>query len=96
MPYVNPTTKAEIGFGRAPQTVGELTYCLTREIIRFLEHKTSEEGLHYQALAESLGALEGAKLDLTMRLIEPYEETARHRNGDVWPDRLLEAVRGHA
>jgi hypothetical protein len=44
--------------------------------------------LKYQTLAECLGALEGAKLDLIERVVKPYEAKKAEENGDVWPDSL--------
>lgn len=87
MPYVKPEIVKELDEGRAPTTAGELTYCLTREMQRYLD--TKPEGYRYADLAVCLGALEGAKMDLERRVITPYEELAQASNGDVWPRHLL-------
>ena len=68
-----------------PETAGELTYALQQVLKIYLEGT----GLRYQHLAECLGALEGAKLDLTERMIKPYEARKLKENGDVWPESLL-------
>jgi hypothetical protein len=68
-----------------PITAGELTYDLQQCLKRYLE----DRGLGYQILAECLGSLEGAKLDLIERVVKPYEERKRAENGDVWPAELL-------
>lgn len=80
MPYITEERKALIAAGAPRENAGELTYVIQQELRRYIaEHKTD-----YQTMAECLGALEGAKLDLYVRVIEPYEEQKRQDNGDVW------------
>jgi hypothetical protein len=95
MPYIAQHRQAQLDMGLAsPETAGELTYCLTRELIDFLGDRLKANGqIRYQDIAECLGALEGASIDLTLRLLEPLEDGARVRNGDVWPDAILKAVK---
>lgn len=95
MPYIDPARQGAIVLGgEAPATAGELTYCLTRELIEFLHARLDTNGqIRYQDIAECLGALEGASIDITLRLLEPLEDGARVRNGDVWPDAILHAVK---
>lgn len=84
MPYVTDEAKKDVDAGTPPTNVGELTYKLQQVLREYLE----ETGLRYAHLAECLGALEGAKLDLIDRVIVPYEHVKRKENGDVWPDLL--------
>ncbi len=93
-PYVDQETRERLdgpskGIGvNHPQSAGQLTYALQQCLLRYLEDK----GLSYQILCECLGALEGAKLDITERIIKPYEQSKCVENGDVWP-RHLELTR---
>jgi hypothetical protein len=64
--------------------VGQLTYQLQQVLLTFIEDRE----LKYQTLAECLGALEGAKLDLIERVVKPYEAKKAEENGDVWPASL--------
>lgn len=90
MPYVSKAAKHSVD-GGAPQTVGELTYAITRELGSFLvaAPELTDGRIGYEHLAACLGALEGAKLDLIKRIIDPYEQRKRAENGDVWPDGIL-------
>lgn len=81
MPYITDDAKTK----DLPENAGELTYALQQVLKMYLEGT----GLRYQHLAECLGALEGAKLDLIDRVIVPYEHKKREENGDVWPESLL-------
>lgn len=85
MPYITPKVRFEIDNGRPPENSGELTYALQQVLKEYLEGT----GLRYAHLAECLGALEGAKLDLIGRVIVPYEHKKREENSDVWPENLL-------
>jgi hypothetical protein len=90
MPYV----KREIAIAldnrrKMPTKAGELTYLITSALQSYLTYHEENGGVRYENLAVCLGALEGAKLDLNRRLLNPYEELAQAVNGDVWPKRLL-------
>lgn len=85
MPYITQEAQVEIDNGRPPENSGELTYAIQQSLKQYLEGT----GLRYAHLAECLGALEGAKLDLIDRVIVPYEHKKREENGDVWPEELL-------
>ena len=80
MPYIEPKIRVMLGAGVYPRDVGELTYVIQQTINNYL----SEHRLRYQALAEVLGALEGAKADFINRVLLPYETKKRKENGDVW------------
>ncbi len=93
MPYIKEQDQERLD-GPDPRTngarsAGELTYKLQQELKRYLNDK----GLSYQVLAECLGALEGAKLDLTERVVKPYEARKLEDNGDVWPRHLVGKAR---
>lgn len=82
MPYVNQN--ARIALNRAsgePVNVGELTYVLYRECLRYLGREP-----RYADFAEVLGALEATKLELYRRQIAPYEDGKLDLNGDVLCD----------
>jgi len=81
MPYIENERRDQLDvYGDIPHDAGELTFVLQVHLREYLEHN----GLRYQQLAECLGALEGAKLDLIERVINPYEVKKREENGDVW------------
>ena len=86
MPYIEDSAKEILDEGYTPRDTGELTYAFQELLKRYLRDK----GLRYAHLAECLGALEGAKLDLIDRVIIPYEHKKREENGDVWPSELLQ------
>lgn len=85
MPYIRPDRKGELDRGAAPANTGDLTYVLQHAIEGYL----IVNGLRYQQIAEVLGAIEGAKLDFTSRVILPYEKRKQEENGDVWSEDLL-------
>lgn len=88
MPYINKHDRAKfynldsdpMDVPTAPETVGELTYLITRTVQRYL----TEHGITYSTQAQVLGALEGAKADFIRRVLNPYEATKERENGDVW------------
>lgn len=89
MPYIDPQTRDRLSDPDLPPrarlalNAGELTYQLQQVLLAYIKGHE----LKYQTLAECLGALEGAKLDLIERVVKPYEERKCEDNGDVWPDR---------
>lgn len=95
VPYVDTETRKRLNStGKRtnhPQSVGQLTYDLQQRLKRYIDDRE----LSYQILAECLGALEGAKLDLTERVIKPYEARKCQTNGDVWPSSMTEPVVTH-
>ena len=75
---------------RSAMNAGELTYQITEVIQAYLR----ANGLSYQSIAEILGSLRGAELDLERRIITPYEEKKQEDNGDVWDPELLRVANG--
>ena len=93
MPYIKQERRKEIetsfleasGFG--VHTPGELNYVLTRVVVQYMDGQREASGLpepNYSILAEAVGALECAKLELYRRIAAPYEDRKRVENGDVY------------
>ena len=61
---------------------GEMNYIVTSVLVAWLEKR----GLDYAALAEAVGVLETAKLELYRRVAAPYEDGKIAENGDVYGD----------
>ena len=61
---------------------GDLNYIITR----LLAHWIRRRGLSYAVLAEAVGVLETAKLELYRRIAGPYEDRKIEENGDVYGD----------
>lgn len=80
VPYVSKDRRKWLDQGGAPSNAGELTFCLTRVVQRYVRTKK----LSYQTLAETLGALRGVELDVYRRVLAEYEEKKQLENGDVW------------
>lgn len=80
MPYIKPEDRSNIRVGDWPKTAGELNFCFTELIIKYLKVK----GESYQTYNDIIGALEGAKLELYRRKIVEYEDVKITQNGDVW------------
>ena len=58
---------------------GELNYCITRLVLRFLKHR----GVSYGSLAAVVGTLNLVSTELERRVINPYEDEKIAENGDV-------------
>lgn len=83
MPYIKEEQRKCLSNMLAvPSNAGELNYCFTELIIRFLTNK----GTNYQAINDVIGALEGAKLEFYRRVASPYENQKISENGDVYPE----------
>ena len=80
-PYIHPEARKAL---RNAGTVGELTYQFQQDILKYLQQRD----LSYTRIALVLGALEGVRLDFIKRVVEPYEESKRRENGDVWSPEL--------
>lgn len=81
MPYLAAAQKAAVDAGVPPIAAGELNYLLTRECLRYLKRN----GLSYASLNDVVGALVAAKDEFTRRVVVPYEESKRKKNGEVYP-----------
>lgn len=89
MPYLNSQDKKMLDAGVAPGTPGELTYLLTRQIQRYLEHQV----ISYEKLVIVLGSLEGCKADFIERVLRTYEQKKCRENGDAWPMDVIAKTR---
>lgn len=79
MPYVEKTRRADVIINGA-NNAGELNYEITSILVRYyLKH-----GNKYQVFNDIIGALEGAKLEFYRRVVAPYEDLKREKNGDVY------------
>lgn len=81
MPYIKMERKNPLYNENAlPENVGELNFCLTTELLEYLQG----HGLSYQTINDCLGALEGCKLEFYRRVAAPYEDKKIKENGDVY------------
>lgn len=79
MPYIPDDRRAEMKVGIAPETAGELTYCIYRDCKAFLATKPNR----YITLAMVIGAIECAKQELYRQVVAPYENGKKEEHGDV-------------
>jgi len=61
---------------------GDINYIVTSVLAAWIEKR----GLNYAALAEAVGVIETAKLELYRRVAAPYEDDKIVENGDVYSD----------
>ena len=88
MPYIEQYKRdcVDRSFGqdnmpeRYPEDAGELAYTVTRECMGFLENQPRRGFL---AFATMIGVLICVVLELYRRIVAPYEDLAKVRNGDV-------------
>lgn len=80
MPYITFDDKHKIRHGDSAKTAGELNYCFTELVKKYLIDK----GESYQTYNDIVGALEGAKLELYRRKVSFYEDSKIKSNGDVY------------
>jgi hypothetical protein len=85
MPYIKPHLRANLSTVENvnPVDAGELNYCLTRIVQRFLSGG-SGGAESYARYNSAVGALECAKLELYRRKVAPYEDRKIAENGDVY------------
>lgn len=85
MPYILKERRSEIlNSGKIDiskiENAGELNFSFYKIINEYFE----KEGKgNYQAINDIIGALEGAKLEFTRRIVSPYEDLKIKENGDV-------------
>ncbi len=81
MPYIaDEARRSELKAGHGATNAGELNFVLTAIIQEYFKNN----GGRYQQINDIVGALEGAKLEFTRRITNPYEDGAIARNGDVY------------
>lgn len=88
MPYVTKEVRAAMAFELdelveklAPCCPGDLTYAITVLAYEWLKKQTP---WNFTRLAETLGAIEGAKLEFYRRVAAKYEDEKIEQNGDVF------------
>lgn len=59
---------------------GDINYIVTRLLVDWI----GKRGLSYAVLAEAVGVMETAKLELYRRAAAPYEDRKIEENGDVY------------
>lgn len=83
MPYIKKKDREHIAAGQVPSNAGELNYCITLLLRRYLK----VHGLQYRSINDIMGALEGAKAEFYRRVAAPYEDYKIEVNGDVYMSR---------
>lgn len=80
MPYIDRELRTRIDEGAEPVNIGQLTYKLTHECVKYLgDYYTFED------LADVIAALEAAKLEFYSQVVRPYEDRKKEANGDLYP-----------
>ena len=85
MPYLKKADAKPLQDGLSkitPLLPGELNYCFCQLSMTYL----NAQGLSYKTLNDVIGALECAKLEITRRIVAPYETGKARDNGDVFKD----------
>lgn len=59
---------------------GDVNYTITRVVLGAM---CPESGWSYQTLSDAVAALKDAATEVERRLLAPYEDKAKERNGDV-------------
>ena len=80
MPYVKPKVRDQLDAGAHPINPGELNYCVTKMLNRYVR----EQGLSYGIINEVMGVMGSAAAEFYRRVAAPYEETKIIENGDVY------------
>lgn len=68
---------------------GDINYIITRLLVHWIRKR----GLSYAVLADAVGVMETAKLELYRRVAEPYEDRKIEENGDVYDDLSTDSPR---
>jgi len=86
MPYITPQKRSKFSDANMEDifdnitNAGEFNYILSLMCKRYIKN----QNLNYQTLNDIVGAMECCKLELTRRVISPYEDTKIKSNGDVY------------
>lgn len=98
MPYINPNRRAHFDveidslcdvMRQVGAVKGDVNYTVCRIVLNVLK---PYNGWNYSSLSEAIGALHDAETELRRRLLDPYENDAIRKNGDV-PEILDEGFR---
>ena len=82
MPYLRETNRRTILEARcdSPQSGAELNFV----ICKLADAWFTQKGLTYDNINEFFGAVECAKLEITRRIVAPYEDKKIAENSDVF------------
>lgn len=93
MPYVDQKARERLDAGGTPETKGELNYCATMMLVRYLQGVEARGGkLGYGTVSEGIDALHDAECEARRRLLDPYEDSCIERNGDCYPAAMLKTL----
>lgn len=67
---------------------GDINYIVSRLLVHWIR----ERGVSYSALADAIGVVETAKLELYRRVAAPYEDRKMEENGDVYGDLVADSA----
>lgn len=81
MPYITPDAKKAINDGSGPDTVGELTYSITRICVEYFAGASRHD---FATHAEITAALDHARHEWFRRMVAPHEDKKMVENGDVY------------
>lgn len=89
MPYIEEADRERAA--TEPRNVGELTFAIYRLMVRYVNVTTDKAptrtDVHYSDHAEAIAAAEGAKAEYQRRILAPFEDWKRDKNGDIYGDR---------
>ena len=80
MPYIKKERRKKAKVN--PETLGELNYAITKMIIRYMRHQSTQ--FSYDKVATVTGVLENVKQEFYRRMASPYEVENIVENGDVY------------
>ena len=88
MPYIEQIKASKLGLDDvvsemlySPDNAGELNAALSSVLAAYI----LKHGLRYQFMNDCLGALEGAKLEFTRRVVDSYEQIKLQEEGRYDP-----------
>jgi hypothetical protein len=73
-------TLRRMGPERGGALKGDVNYTITRIVLGAMQ---PDAGWSYQSLSDAVAALRDAATEIERRLLAPYEDGAKERNGDV-------------
>ena len=79
MPYIPQYRRQLLSNESYAETSGELNFEITRLIKSYWQDRQC-----YSTINDIIGALEAAKLEFYRRVVIPYEEDKKLKNGDVY------------
>lgn len=80
MPYIESNRRRELEFDMYPGTAGELAYCLTSVIERFVRSSP----LRFQTISDVRGALASTVDEFRRKVQDPYEDKKEAANGRIY------------